>query len=211
MISTHHLEAVTDVIKSRHSVRKYQPGVVIPKEELDEILTLAAAAPSSWNLQHWRYLVITSPEMKERILPIAYNQKQVVDSSATVVVLGDLEANKTAYEVYGEALKKGAITQEVYDTMIRNIEGAYKDNPQLARDEAILNASLSAMQLMLAAKAKGYDTCPMGGFDKQALVKELNIPERYTPVMLITIGKPAAPAHATARLGLDQLVIEESF
>jgi nitroreductase len=210
MLETEKLDAI-EVMKARGSVRKYERGVEIPQEELDEILTLAAKAPSSWNLQHWRYLVITSPEMKQRILPIAYNQEQVVDSSATVVILGDLEANKSAYEVYGEKLKQGQISQQVYDTMISQVEGAYKDNPQLARDEAILNASLSAMQLMLAAKAKGYDTCPMGGFDREALIKELNIPERYIPVMMITIGKAAAPARPTSRFPLSKLVIRESF
>src|SRR4051812_3154181 len=108
---------VEEVMKARHSVRKYQPGVVIPKEELNEILALAATAPSSWNLQHWRYLVITSQEQKERILPIAYGQKQVVESSATIVILGDLEANKSAAPVYRQALDKGLITEEVYNIM----------------------------------------------------------------------------------------------
>lgn len=203
--------SVEEVMKARHSVRKYQPGVVIPKEELNEILALAATAPSSWNLQHWRYLVITSQEQKERILPIAYGQKQVVESSATIVILGDLEANKSAAPVYQQALDKGLITQEVYNIMIEQIESAYKENPELAQREAILNASLSAMQLMLAAKAKGYDTCPMGGFDREALIKELNIPPRFIPVMLITVGKAAAPARKTMRFPLEELVIEESF
>ncbi|SEN01214.1 nitroreductase family protein [Lihuaxuella thermophila] len=203
--------SVEEAMKARHSVRKYQPGVVIPKEELNEILALAATAPSSWNLQHWRYLVITSREQKERILPIAYGQQQVVDSSATIVILGDLEADKSAAPVYQQSLDKGLITQEVYNIMISQIESAYKGNPELAHREAILNASLSAMQLMLAAKAKGYDTCPMGGFDREALIKELNIPPRFIPVMMITIGKAAAPAHATMRFPLEELVIEESF
>lgn len=211
MTTTNSQAAAIDVIKARGTVRKYLPGVEIPEAELNEILELAAKAPSSWNLQHWRYLVITSQEMKQRILPIAYNQIQVVESSATVVILGDLEAYRAAYDVYGEALKEGQIPQNVYDTMISQVEGAYKDNAQFARDEAILNASLSAMQLMLAAKAKGYDTCPMGGFDRQALVKELNIPDRYIPVMMITIGKAAAPARPTARFALDKLVIKETF
>jgi nitroreductase len=155
--------------------------------------------------------VITSQEQKERILPIAYNQKQIVDASATIVILGDLEADKSAAPVYQRALDSGLITRDVYNIMVQQVESAYKDNPEFARKEAILNASLSAMQLMLAAKAKGYDTCPMGGFDADALVKELNIPPRFIPVMLITIGKAASPAHATTRFPLEELVIEESF
>lgn len=67
------------------------------------------------------------------------------------------------------------------------------------------------MQLMLAAKAKGYDTCPMGGFDREKLIQALNIPPRYIPVMLIVIGKPAAPARPSNRFPLEKLVIRESF
>lgn len=200
-----------DVMKARGSVKKYQRGVEIPQKDLNEILELAAKAPSSWNLQHWRYLVITSQEMKEKILPIAYNQQQVVDSSATVVILGDLEADKSAEDVYKPALEAGYITQQVYDTLLDQIKGAYANNPQKARDEAILNASLSAMQLMLAAKAKGYDTCPMGGFDREKLIQALNIPPRYIPVMLIVIGKAAEPARPSSRFPLEKLVIRESF
>jgi nitroreductase len=200
-----------EVMEARHSVRKYQPGVAIPREDLIEILRLAATAPSSWNLQHWRFLVVTDQAMKERLLPIAYGQQQVVDASATIVVLGDLEADKSAQPVYDEALAKGYVNQQVRDTMIQQIEGAYRGNPQLARDEAIRNASLAAMQLMLAAKAKGYDTCPMGGFDRDALINELHIPERYIPVMMITVGKASAAAYPTGRFSLEQLVIENSF
>lgn len=205
-MSENQLEVLAQIMRSRHSVKKYQPDVAIPKEELEEMLALASTAPSSWNLQHWRYLVITSQEAKERLLPIAYHQRQVVDSSATVVILGDLEANKAAYDVYGKALADGLITEKVHDTLIQQIEGAYQ-NPQIGRDEAILNASLAAMQLMLAAKAKGYDTCPMGGFDDQALIKELNIPARFIPVMLLVVGKAAQSAHPTERFSLDTSVV----
>ncbi|WP_124728195.1 nitroreductase family protein [Staphylospora marina] len=203
-------QSAIDVMKARGSVKKYEPGVEIPEEELREILELAGRAPSSWNLQHWKYLVITSREMKEKVLPIAYNQQQVVDSSATVVILGDLEADKNFETVYKPAVDNGTLPQNVYDALHGQVEAAYQ-NPQLARDEAILNASLSAMQLMLAAKAKGWDTCPMGGFDKKKLTEVLNIPPRYIPVMLIVIGKPAAPARPSSRIPVDKLIIRESF
>jgi len=194
-----------ETMLARHSVRKYERGVTIPESELNEILTLASSAPSSWNLQHWRFLVVTEQARKERLLPITFNQQQTVDASVVVVVLGDLEANKVASAVYESA------TPEVREMMIGQINGAYANNPALARDEAIRNASLGAMQLMLAAKAKGYDTVPMGGYDKEALIKELNIPDRYVPIMIVPIGKAAAPGRATGRLPLEHQVIRESF
>lgn len=198
-----------EAMLARHSVRQYQPGLTIPTEDLNEILELAASAPSSWNLQHWRYLVVTDQARKESLLPLAYNQQQVVDSSAVIILLGDLEADKAAEVIYGKAVEAG-MSPEVRDTLVGQVKGAYQ-NKQFAHDEAVLNASLSAMQLMLAAKAKGYDTCPMGGFSRDAVRKELNIPERYYPVMMLTLGTAAAQAHGSGRLSLDELVIKETF
>ncbi|UUZ82869.1 nitroreductase family protein [Paenibacillus sp. P26] len=192
-------------MRSRHSVRKYERDVVIPDAELNEILDLAAGAPSSWNLQHWRFLVVREQANKDRLLPLAYGQQQVSDSSVTVIVLGDLQANLAAPVVYADA------PPEVRNTMIGQIEATYAGDPHIARDEAIRNASLAAMQLMLAAKAKGYDSVPMGGYDADAVVKALSIPDRYLPVMMIAIGKAASPARPTARLPLSDQVIYESF
>ncbi|WP_219838698.1 nitroreductase family protein [Paenibacillus sp. R14(2021)] len=202
--------SVEEAIQARHSVRQYKRDVVIPQETLNEILELAAAAPSSWNLQHWRFLVIQEQANKDALLPIAYGQKQVSDASAVVVILGDLQANLTGRELFDAALEAGSVSQEVRDTMVSQIDGAYTME-HVARDEANRNAGLASMQLMLAAKAKGYDTVPMGGFNRTKLVEALNIPERFTPVMMITIGEAAAPARPTARMPLSQLVINETF
>jgi len=199
------------VIEARHSVRKYDPKAVIPKEDLQEILRLAAKAPSSWNLQHWRFLVVTDQAAKEKLVPIANGQQQVADAYATIIILGDLEADKSARPVYEAAVANGTMSERVADIMIGQIEGAYAANPDLARDEAIRNSSFAAMQLMLAAKAKGYDTCPMGGFNREALIEALNIPPRYLPTLMISLGKASAAAHPSARFGLEQLVIENQF
>ena len=202
-MSTKTMDAI-EVMKARSTVRKYDPNANIPEEELNELLEIAIQAPSAWNLQHWRFLVITSKEMKEKLLPISYNQEQVVEAAATVAVLGDLQANETAKIVYKDAGK------DIYDLMIGQVEKAYQ-NDRFARDEAFLNAGFAAMQLMLAAKAKGYDTCPIGGFNREKFVEEFRVPDRYAPVMLITIGKAVAPARPTTRLPLDQVVVKESF
>ncbi|MGZ4122020.1 MAG: nitroreductase family protein [Tumebacillaceae bacterium] len=198
------------VMRERHSVRYYQEGVKIPEAELNEMLELASTAPSAWNLQHWRFLVVTDQANKERLTPIAYGQQQVTTSSASVIILGDLEADKSGEEIYDGLVKAGQMPQEVRDNMVNSIKGAYQ-NKQYARDAAMSNATYAAMQLMLAAKAKGYDTVPMGGFDSAKLVEALNIPERYVPVVWITIGKAAKPAHASGRFPLDVTVIKESF
>lgn len=203
-------EALKEVFQGRHATRAYKSNVIIPEETLNEILELAVTAPSAWNLQHWRFLVIRDQVQKDRIKPIAYGQQQVSDASVVVIILGDLEANLIGREMYDGLFSAGFISREVRDDMITQIEGGYQ-SPQFARDEANKNAGLAAMQLMLAAKAKGYDTGAMGGYNPNALVEALNIPSRFIPVMMITIGEAVAPARPTTRLPLSTSVINESF
>ncbi|WP_105981024.1 nitroreductase family protein [Bacillus paralicheniformis] len=187
-----------NILEERTSIKEYDTSVSISKEELTKLLSVTTKAPSAWNLQHWHFTVFHSQESKDKLLPIAFNQKQVSQASAVVAVLGDLQANLNGEAVYGPLTEAGYMTEDIKNTLLGQINGAYQ-NSGFARDAAFTNASLAAMQLMIAAKAMGYDTCAMGGFDKQAFVKEFNINERYVPVMLISIGKPVKPAHKSNR------------
>ncbi len=193
------------IIEERRSTKIYDPQIEIPREELVEILEATGKAPSAWNLQHWKFLVFDNKEVQERVLPIAYNQQQVLDASAVIAVLGDLEANKNVDPVFDPAVENGEMTSEIKEVLKGQIEGAYS-REQYPRDAAFSNASLAAMQLMLTAKAKGWDTCPIGGFNPGALVSEFNVSERYIPIMLISIGKPLQEARKTGRLDIRNLI-----
>ncbi|MBW7651018.1 nitroreductase family protein [Anoxybacillus sp. ST4] len=192
------------VIEQRKSVRQYDPNASISKEQLTELLQAAGKAPSAWNLQHWHFVVIFGKEAQQKLLPIAYKQRQIVDASAVVAVLGDLQAHQKTDAVYDPLVAEGKMTKDIKETLAKQIESAYT-NAQYARDAAFTNASLAAMQFMLAAKAEGFDTCAIGGFDTKAFMDAFNIPSRYVPVMLITVGKAAAPAHSSYRLPIDEL------
>lgn len=175
------------VLYERTSNRAFNSEKEISKEELQEILKAAGQAPSAWNLQHWKFLVFQGKDVQSRLHPIAYNQQQILDASAVVAILGDLEANKNIDSVYGPIVEQGFMKEEAKERLAQNIESAYK-REQYPRDAAFSNASLAAMQLMLAAKATGWDTCAIGGFNPQALMEEFNVSSRYVPIMLITIG-----------------------
>ncbi|EHB68140.1 MULTISPECIES: nitroreductase family protein [Paenibacillus] len=203
--------SVIKVMKERSSVRKYQSGVGIPQSTLHQILEAAATAPSAWNLQHWKFVTIQNQENKERLLPIAYHQQQVADASAVVIVLGDTKANENAENVYGESVRAGFMTEEVKNSIVNDIDNHYKNAGHAGIHDAIRNASFAAMQLMLAAKAHGIDSGPMGGYDAEALRKELNIPDRYIPVLMLTLGYAEQPAYPTNRFPVDQVVIRERF
>jgi len=203
--------SVIKVMKERSSVRKYQKGISIPQSTLHQILEAAATAPSAWNLQHWKFVTIQNQENKERLLHIAYHQQQVVDASAVVIILGDTKANENAENIYGESVRAGFMTEEVKNSIVGDIDSHYKNAEHAGIHDAIRNASFAAMQLMLAAKAHGIDSGPMGGYDAEALRKELNIPDRYIPVLMLTLGYAEQPAYPTTRFPVDQVVVRERF
>lgn len=76
------------VMHNRKSVRIYDPSFVISQEELSEMIREATTAPSSSNLQPWRFLVIQDAAVKKELRAIANNQEQIETSSAVIAVLG---------------------------------------------------------------------------------------------------------------------------
>lgn len=199
------------VVQERHSVKHFDGTYALSEQDIKELLEIASSAPSAWNLQHWKFLAITDQTVKEKLLPIAYGQKQVVEASVVVAILGDLQANQNSEAVFEPAVRLGQMPEEVKSTLIGQIEQAYASIPSFPRDEAIRNSSLAAMQLMLAAKAKGLDSCPLGGYDTNQLIDAFNIPPRYVPVMLVAIGKAAIPARLSDRFPVEHAIIWNGF
>ncbi|OKP95583.1 nitroreductase family protein [Paenibacillus sp. P46E] len=183
------MSTFSELVQARRSANNFIEGIKIPQSELEEMFSLARLAPSAYNLQHAHYKVVANEDLKEKVREAAYGQYKIHTASAVIVVLGDKHAYLQAPEIYSGLKMLGAMSEEEFDGTIEAINGAYSGNDAFQRDEAIRNASLSAMQFMLIAKDKGWDTCPMIGFDTEALKATLSLPENLVPVMLITIGK----------------------
>ncbi|WP_255570176.1 nitroreductase family protein [Cohnella sp. CFH 77786] len=180
--------SVEEIVRTRRSANNFDGNVKITRREIEEMFELAKFAPSAYNLQHANYVVVDDPELKLKVKEAAYRQHKVETASAALLVLGDLEAYKDAERIYEGMLHLGMLDELSYRQTIDSIHAAYQD-VQFRKEEAIRNASLSAMQFMLIAKSKGWDTCPMIGFDPERMRSLLNIPDRYHIVMMITIGK----------------------
>ncbi|WP_121609942.1 nitroreductase family protein [Mesobacillus foraminis] len=198
---------LSTIIRERHSVRKYDSSFTLSKEEILEILKEATLAPSSSNLQPWKFLVIQDQETKAELRSIAYNQEQVETSAAVIAVLGDREMYKNVEKVYQSAFEAGYMTEANMKQLIEGTNKTYPNAPVETRENiAAFDAGLVSMQLMLIAKARGLDTVTMGGFDKAKFIERFEIDERYFPIVLISLGKAAAPAHKTTRLPIEDTV-----
>ena len=181
----------SDIVYNRRSIRNFDPSVKIPREELLEILDKTVTAPSSVNMQPWRFVVVDSEEGKEKLTPfVSFNGVQNETSSAMVLIFADLKSQERAEEIYGKAVAQGKMPEEVKEKQLSSIVPMYDNAPREVMNEIVhIDASLAAMQLMLVARSYGYDTNAIGGYKKEGLAKAFGLDEyRHVSVLLIALG-----------------------
>lgn len=184
------MDAFDQLLMDRRSATNFIEGIEITPQELNEIFALVKTAPSAFNLQHTNYLVVLDKNLKAEVKKAAYGQHKVSTSSAVIIVLGDKKAYKETERIYEGLLMLGILSKQQFDHEVQDVISMYEDRgEEFQRDEAIRNASISSMLFMLTAKSKGWDTCPMIGYDSEKLKEILSISDNHEPVMMITIGK----------------------
>ncbi|MBC2176724.1 nitroreductase family protein [Listeria booriae] len=198
-----------DIIKNRRSIRTYDADVKISKEEMEAILTDAMRAPSSVNMQPWRFVVVESPEGKEKLRPlIRFNTQQNDTSAAMIVIFGDTNSFENGEKIFSSAVEQGLMPQDVKDKQMAALTPYYANSPREELERvSIIDGSLVAMQLMLVARAYGYDTNPIGGFERKEVAEAFDMDtERYVPVMIVSIGKAKDTGYGSYRLSTEDTV-----
>ena len=183
-------KSTLDSIKHRVSANAFDASRPLSRTEIEDLVEYALEAPSSFNLQHARFIAVVSAAQKEKLKALSWDQAKVSDAAVTFIILGDTLAHEKLPDLMGRAVKAGTIDQGVADWFINGAAGFYGnyDNERLVRDELIRSASFAAMNLMLAADANGLASGPMIGFDSVGVQKAFNIPERYVPVLTLAVG-----------------------
>jgi nitroreductase len=194
-------------IENRRALKHYDPNHVMPESDLSELMRLAKLAPSSFNMQNYRFVLVRDPELRKAVRAVAWDQAQVTDASLLVIMCADQEAYRKNPGRYWSHAPK-----EVQDMLVPALEKFYEGKPQLARDEAMRSTALAGMTLMLAARELGYESCPMVGFDPEAVSRLINLPEDHVISFMIAIGKATRPAWPRGeRLPDSESVITDRF
>jgi len=196
------------IVLNRRSIREYDPSVKISKEEMSQILSDATKAPSSVNLQPWRFVIVESAEGKEKLRPfMRFNTKQNDTSSAMILLFGDLECYRYAETIYDQAVRDGHMPQDVRDKQVNSIVPLYKSlTKEKMNDIVKVDSSLMAMQLMLVARSYGYDTNPIGGYIEENLAETFGLDsKRYVAVLIIAIGKALETGYLSLRLPIETI------
>ena len=196
-----------DAIRSRRSVKHYDASHNMSEEEVNELLSLAILSPTAFNIQNWRFVTVTDPELRKQIREASWDQSQVTDTSLFIIMCADLKAWEKQPERYWLNAP-----QEVQDFMIPAIDDYYRGKDQVQRDEAMRSCGIAAQTLILAAKSLGYDSCPMDGFDFEKVAELINLPHDHVVTMFVAIGKGTKePWPRPGQLSLDEVVIKDKF
>ena len=197
----------SQAIRERRAVKHYDADFVMPEADKQELLDLALQAPTSFNLQNWRFVLIEDEEKKKQVREAAWDQAQVTDAALTFVLCADVKAwDKEPARYWKDAPK------EAQDILVPMIKPFYDGRDWMQRDEAMRSVGIVAQTLMLAAKSKGYDSCPMIGFDTDKVGEIINLPEDHVIGMMLVIGKATKPAWPKpGQLPLDDVLVVNSF
>lgn len=199
------METIT-AIKERRSVKHYDPDHKMTEAEINALMELALLSPTSFNIQNWRFVVVTDQGTQDALRAVAWNQAQVSEASITILLCADLNAHEDAGRYWVHA------PEPVQAMLVPMIAPFYENNIQLQRDEAMRSIGIAAQTLMLAAKSMGYDSCPMIGFDTEKAAHLINLPEGHIIGMMLTVGKALKDANVRGgQLPYEDVVFSDRF
>jgi nitroreductase len=188
--------------ESRRSIRKYE-STPVPREEILDLLRLAARAPSAFNVQPWRFVVVTDDDLKRQLSAAAYNQQQIINAPATIVMYSDMES---ALERMPESMHPG-MPQEQRDAGVASFRARFASQSVEEREGwGLGQANIALGYLLLLAEAKGLATSPMLGFEPEKVQQLLGLPAHVRIPALIAVGYPAEDGFTPHRLPVESLV-----
>lgn len=181
---------ILDSIKNRRSINFFEPNKEIPEDLLKSLLEVANLAPSSFNLQPWKVVVVKDPDRKKILRNCAFDQPKVEEASVILIIIADpvaLEENlERVFDSWESLGYMKPEMRDVYKNMVYQLQG----EPTSIKRKffAIKNTALFAMNLMIAARGFGLETHPMDGFEEECIKKEFNIPDDKIIPMIVALG-----------------------
>jgi nitroreductase len=196
-----------DAIYQRRAIKAFDPEHIVSKDDEKKLFEAAIQAPTSFNIQHWRFVVVRDKALRAEMRKLGNDQAQITDSSLLVIMTADTKAwQKEPARYWTQAPK------EVADLLVGWMGPFHDGRDWLQRDEAQRSIGMAMQTLMLAAKGIGLDSCPMIGFDIEAVAKLINLPADHVMGPMVAIGKGTkAPWPKPGQLSLEEVLVNNTF
>lgn len=202
---------LSQVIPKRRATPSFD-GEPIPEEDLREILSAGLHAPSGYNLQPWRFIVVQSPEQKKRLRAASFNQAKVEEASAVIVACGDADGWRNGdLDEMLRLGREGGMSESYAAQAKETIPNYLSNHPNLPM---WLNrhVMIAFTHMLLMAEVLGYDTAPMEGYEPEKVREVLKLPLSYHVVALLAIGHRKGPdKHYGGRFEMSRLVFDEEY
>jgi nitroreductase len=185
-------KSLSQAIANRRATRSFD-GSPMPPEDLKRIIEAGLQAPSGYNLQPWRFVVVRSPDQRKRLRAASYNQAKVEEASAVVVACGDADGWRNGdLDEMLRLGREGGMSENYAEQAKSTIPEYLSNHPNLPM---WLNrhVMIAFTTMMLMAEVLGYDTAPMEGFEEEKVREVLRLPLSYHVVALLAIGHAKGP------------------
>jgi nitroreductase / dihydropteridine reductase len=179
-----------EIVRQRYATKQFD-GKKIPEEKINELFELIRLAASAVNIQPWKIKVITDQKIKDELLPASFNQQQITTCSHLLVFCANTDIDGNIEKV-DKLMKEAGVPDEIRNMMLGIAKGMIGNMPSekklaWAREQVFLALG----NAVNGAKALGFDSCPMSGFDPTAYSRVLNLPAHLVPTMLCPVGYAA--------------------
>ena len=204
------MNSVIKALNFRHACKLFDPEKKISKEILDVILTAAHLSPSSFGLEAWKFLVISSDEVKKALRPACWNQPQITDASHVIVILSKPELADPSHEYIRLNFKRRGLPEDVTKAYIERYKH-HMETQVFPRMSAYAWCSkqcyIALANIMTTAASEGIDTCPIEGFEKEWMEKVLSIDtDQYEVSVVVALGYRAKEQPPRKRHPIENIV-----
>lgn len=209
-MASHTEKLLSEVIQERRATPSFD-GEPIPDEDLKRILEAGLNAPSGYNLQPWRFIVVRTPEQRRRLRAAAFNQAKVEEASTVIVACGDKDGWRTDMEEMIRMGRENGMLENYAAQARANIPAYLGSHPNLT---AWLNrhVMIALTTMMWMAEVLGYDTAPMEGYESEKVCEVLRLPLSYEVVALLGIGHlRGQDKFFGGRFSMQRTVFEEEY
>ena len=190
------------VIRTRRSIRQFKPDPV-SDHTITKILEAARLAPSGGNIQPWRFVIVRSQALKDK-LRASTIWRFALKAPVLIACCADISSAEGRQDRLMELAQAG-----VFDNV--EMEGEYSP-PERNQDQLLaylnMNVAITVTHMMLKAVDLGLGTCWIGGFDSIKVKEILGLDDQIHIVALLPIGYPEKVPPPRPRFSLEKLIIK---
>ncbi|MGB5600819.1 MAG: NAD(P)H-dependent oxidoreductase [Thiothrix litoralis] len=194
----------------RHACKKFDPARQIPADAFQQILEFGRLSPSSFGMEHWHFVVVQTPALREKLREACWNQPQITESSHAVVILAKTAAVEPGSEYVQRLFGRRGLPAEAEQAYLARY-AAHNDSEIKPYINTFAWSSkqcyLALANMMTGAASMGIDSCPIEGFSKSSVETLLGIDtSQYGVAVVVTFGYRAGEQTPKLRQPLADMV-----